>query len=475
MTNRNRKIIFALFALLCGAMGACFLSAPFAGESYPLDDAWIHSVYARNLADGFFFSYNPPDPEAGFSSPLWIVVTAVAHLFTHSVLATKVAGLLLLFLLALVLGRAAGLAAGALILLDPLWQFSAVSGMEVTLFAFFCVLALERAASGKPGQAGCAAALALLSRPEGMLLALILPALFFERKKRWFLLVLPSLAAAGLWVTFCLRVTGRPLPNTFYAKAGLFPAFPGESLLQYFTRSLTDLFQLLGDTGAVFPFTALALALAALLVARRRIAVGALLLFLGLFFGTWFTRPVLRIDAFYWERYFVPATCGLYLLMGLGLQALWRQGRGYKALAAAAFLATVAGGVLHLGEKRQLYADNCRDIARYNVAAGRWIAEHTQPGERIAVQDAGAIRYFGNRNLIDLAGLNSDPSSFPPHDDMALLARDLDVDRLVLFRRHRSGRGGFVVCHEISYDDYSLYVHPERFTLLVLKKGTQRN
>ena len=32
---------------------------------FPLDDTWIHLQFARNLAEGFGFSYNPGVPVAG--------------------------------------------------------------------------------------------------------------------------------------------------------------------------------------------------------------------------------------------------------------------------------------------------------------------------------------------------------------------------------------------------------------------------
>ena len=43
----------------------------------PLDDNWIHFVYAKNLAEEWGFNYNPGVPEAGFTSPLWIIILAI--------------------------------------------------------------------------------------------------------------------------------------------------------------------------------------------------------------------------------------------------------------------------------------------------------------------------------------------------------------------------------------------------------------
>src|SRR5438105_13548044 len=38
---------------------------------FPLDDSWIHLHFARNLAAGAGFSYNPGVPIAGSTAPLW--------------------------------------------------------------------------------------------------------------------------------------------------------------------------------------------------------------------------------------------------------------------------------------------------------------------------------------------------------------------------------------------------------------------
>jgi arabinofuranosyltransferase len=41
-----------------------------------------------------------------------------------------------------------------------------------------------------------------------------------------------------------------------------------------------------------------------------------------------------------------------------------------------------------------------------NVRLGRWVNAHLAPDAIVAVNDAGAIRYFGRRTTIDLLGLN---------------------------------------------------------------------
>ena len=41
---------------------------------FPLDDSWIHLHFARNLAEGAGFAYNPGVPVAGSTAPLWTLL-----------------------------------------------------------------------------------------------------------------------------------------------------------------------------------------------------------------------------------------------------------------------------------------------------------------------------------------------------------------------------------------------------------------
>jgi arabinofuranosyltransferase len=68
------------FAFLC-LCGIYLLAEKFrAGQmGFTLDDAWIFAQFARNLADGFGFSYNPGEPVPGFSSALWVVVFPLCY------------------------------------------------------------------------------------------------------------------------------------------------------------------------------------------------------------------------------------------------------------------------------------------------------------------------------------------------------------------------------------------------------------
>src|SRR3989442_14962791 len=124
-----------------------------AGASgFPLDDSWIHLHFARNIAEGAGFAYNPGVPMAGSTAPLWtLLLAAGARVAGASLVMVKTLGVACALAAALVLRRAA-LAWGAsppaalVAAIALLWSgpvaWGALSGMEVTLAALLVAAAL---------------------------------------------------------------------------------------------------------------------------------------------------------------------------------------------------------------------------------------------------------------------------------------------------------------------------------------------
>ena len=74
--------VFLLPALLALVTTSAFLivmrwRAGAAG--YPLDDAWIHQTYARNLALRGEFAFVSGQPSAGSTAPLWTLLLAPGY------------------------------------------------------------------------------------------------------------------------------------------------------------------------------------------------------------------------------------------------------------------------------------------------------------------------------------------------------------------------------------------------------------
>lgn len=470
--------------VLGAALGLCALVAVFVGAEYhraatresplgaeagfPLDDAWIHLVYARSLAEGHLPSYNPGEPEAGQSSPLWGLllapVEAVARASDLPVgRAVRVFGLLVWIACALtaawvVLGvktpgvRFGAFAAALTVTLDPAAAFASASGMEPLLLALLWLAALGGWLRGRTVLAGCAAGLAVLARPEGLVAAPLLAAAAAcgRRWRRALALLAPAALAAGAWMVFCEVVARRPLPNTFYVKAHVRAPLEASA----------DALSLLGHTLATAPlahagvgYFFLALGVVTLLFRAGPLHALLAVALPALFaVGVAATRPMPDPDAFYWSRYLVPLTPWFAAVFGLGLAPVgalladWirvEPGRHATAEDPASAQATgdpprrddpvverpVSAGVVpvpilgvillalavvpFLDAPRRLeasierYAANVRDVDRLNARAGRLLGRPDLPrGLLVASQDAGAVRYLSGRPVLDLLGLN---------------------------------------------------------------------
>jgi len=208
---------------------------------FPLDDAWIHLQFAKNIGHGLGFSYNPGIPVAGSTAPLWTLVLAVpAALGLDPIVSTKIIGLALTIVTALLCGeivrwllgsRGAGLYTAVLVALSPRMAWGSLSGMEVGLYAALStgtLLAYLRALeSGRPWW-GLLAGLAGTARPETFIVFPILALDWTIRTLRgrlpgprlWTFVAPLGLFAipAAAFVGLNYATSGHPLPLTFYAK-----------------------------------------------------------------------------------------------------------------------------------------------------------------------------------------------------------------------------------------------------------------
>lgn len=397
----------------------------------PLDDAWIHLVYARSLAGLHGFAFNPGQLETGSSSPLWALLLVpaswVAWLFSVTVvIPAKLTSLLAAvgaslgaarLVRSLKFGLAAELAAGLAIAADPALAFAQVSGMEVMLASALALWTLAELASERYGTASLLAALAPLARPEMALLTLLVLGVVEWRlhqarsslRARLQILV-PTAAFVGGWMLYCLFVSGYPLPSTFYAKFASRQAF--------FARNLETIFaQVLPSWPWFVRGAGLALwGIGAVVLFRRGLVAGVAAVFPVLFLlAVAASQLITEPWPFYWQRYLLPAHPLLLVTLALGATVAvawaWQGRRRAWAPAYAMGVAVLVLGSLSdlpaaLRKGANLFAWNCQNIEELNVAMAKWLRDNTPEGETIAVTDAGAARYFADRRIIDLVGLN---------------------------------------------------------------------
>ena len=412
--------VYLLFASARGALG------------FPLDDAWIHQVYARNLATRGELAFFAGQPSAGSTSPLWTILLSLGYLLPLDFRAwTYLMGIVLLGASALVISRftfhvshltshvsrftfplSFVLRPSSFLLLEWHLVWSAVSGMEILLFIFLSLLLLERFyARERAWLVGLLAGLLTLTRPEGIVLAaLISLGMAFDRDTQstirntqyvvrtaycvsvLVLVVLPYLA-------FNWMVSGAPFPNTFYAKsaeyAELFARAPFvvrwlELLLVPFVGA-----QILLLPGLVYSVIALARARAW----RALIPVAWILLLPMLY--------ALRLPVAYQHgRYEMPIIPFIVVYGIWGTSLLLARIKNF-VVRATWTLATVATLIAFWLLGAAQYATDVAIIDCEMVQTARWVAMHAREDTVIAAHDIGALGYFYPRPFIDLAGLVS--------------------------------------------------------------------
>jgi len=410
---------------------------------FPLDDAWIHQTYARNLADLGEWSFIPGVASAGSTAPLWTFILSLVHLVFNGT------PFFLTFLLgAIALWGLACLAelifrksprqvktqipiAGILMTLEWHLVWAGASGMETLLMAVVVLTgfyALQATSISGFVIAGLTIGIGVWVRPDA--LTLLGPMLFllalqnFDRNTRIKALIagLASLAIpVAAYLAFNLELSGQIWPNTFYAKQAEYAVLQELSLLTRFGRILS--LPLVGVGILLLP----GFIFKGVQTVRTRnyYWMSAILWWLGYSLIYALQLPV----TYQHGRYLIPAM-PVYLLVGLlgsleGLKleqtskglhwALKRVWVGASVIVLFAFW--IMGG--------QSYA---RDVAIINtemVDAALWLNTNTSPDDLIAVHDIGAVGYFSQRQIIDLAGLVT-PEIIPIIRDEARLSAFLD-------------------------------------------------
>ena len=409
----------------------------------PLDDAWIHFQFGRNVARGDGLSFNPGQPTSGSTAPLWTLLLAGVYFLGGDF---PIAGQLLsaiCFLATLAatytLGkqltgnRWAAWLAGAVVALNGRMVWAGLSALETCLFATLSLLAIsahlsDRATHRYRFRTAALFGLAALSRPEGYLLFALAIVDFIVRTREsanqrifWRRFpVLPALLFAVIvlpYLVFSLRTSGHLLPNTYHAKATV-----GFSLNLDFL-SLWARYLIL-DNPLLLPFYVLGVgtlfrraSLLSLWSAGLPLAYG----FLGalLYQHGRYLMPLIPCNA-------VIGVTGLLEARKLAI----RRGRAgetkflRKTLVSALItLLILVGTGWRLPTMANLYGQNVDNINRMHVALGRWVAENTSPDTILALNDIGAITYVSERPVVDLAGLIT-PEAIP-------LLRSPDRDALL--------------------------------------------
>ncbi|WKZ37942.1 MAG: hypothetical protein QY332_08365 [Anaerolineales bacterium] len=446
--SRRDLTVIALAVLLIASV--YLLASRFTyAIGFPLDDSWIHQTYARNLAMNGEWAFRSGIPSAGSTAPLWSTLLAVGFFMNLSpYIWTYFLGIITLFALAVLCEDAVRrLVAtyrprlpwiGIFIAFEWHLAWAAMSGMETLLHGLLLTTVLVSLMTNSPRYLtlGLLTGLSAWVRPDGLtLLGPVLMTILFtgqDTRSR----VTPILryligfgSLFGLYLLFNLAIGGTPMPNTFYAKQAEYTAWQALPITTRLGQMFLQL--LVGPSLVLIPGV-----VGWLVKAIKARMWGGLAACIWCFGYMWLY--ISRLPVYQHGRYIMPAM-PIFFLLGLlafadfdgsgrlsryhwALQTLWRGS-----------IAMLVFGFVFLGARS--YAQDVGVIESEMVVTAKWVADNLPPDSVIAAHDIGALGYFDNHELIDLAGLIS-PEVIPFIRDEARIAIFLNekgADYLIAF------------------------------------------
>lgn len=491
---------------------------------FPLDDAWIFWVFAKNFATGEGFSFNPGEPVFGVTSILWVLILAFSYLLSQDVvLVSKLLGVaFFLGTVFLTYKICSGYAHRKKIALLGVMTFATIpaltgcvlSGMEVPLVSFLLICTLFFHIRKKQTLALVFCALSFMARPE---LLILFPLLMiddrlniqqrpeFTKDSRGGLSFWQKLLLFGVLLSpyflFSFLATGSLLPNTFAAKtldSGLIWAIGNKNLNEILISITLDpyvwagsilstlvflnifwaffwgaglIFSFLDKKSFVFPSifllvpiargisapvgssfsgehryvsflfpllaiffvigweqfrTGFTIKIPVKILKRWLLAIGSVSLF---FFFFRYLNPLVKKEVIFslLSKYYFPSILAKHSLASISFAdfqvIVWFSvffigGVAYlsvskvlshpKTRARLALLLLFSGAILQaafLINRAERYGLCVKNINDMHVHLGKWADQHLPPGALVAINDVGAIKFFGKRNCLDLEGL----------------------------------------------------------------------
>lgn len=422
---------------------------------FPTDDAYIYFQYARQFASGHPFQYNTGDPPStGATGVLYLLVLTFLHLVglrgEGLVHGAFFLGALLLAVSVVVayrigerLGRKEfGLSFALLFLLNGAITWGYLCGMEVALFTALllitCYSVIVDLEESRCFRTVTACSFLVLARPEGLVVGSVLVLLLVisrvtlvkgeRRRREAFLLPLPWVISLG-YLFLNYRLTGQISPTSGSSKGlwvkptsfvfildhassfligatkgifgGYFPysapvGFRGIGTSRYFAP-LSLLFFLLGS----FPF------LVSEVRDRRMGTTGFLFASFGL--GV-LTVAFSSSLGFQNHRYLIPfyPLFLLFLVRGLfWLSDSLSQFLSPQSLKVGMIAFFLLFSLLSQVRMSLHYVRLGGFLRRTVLETADWLALKTEPEAIIGLLDAGAMKYYGRRRIVDLLGLTT--------------------------------------------------------------------
>lgn len=368
-------------------------------RNYRFDDGLITARYAKNLGEGFGWTYNPGEVHNGSTSPLFTgLVALTGRMFEdYSMAAHWIAAMSLTanalaaaWLLATAGYAPGGILAGLILVTNPLMVMT--FGLETQLFLALgtaSVLAFDRR---RPLLAFSLASATALTRGEGIFLLILLYGCEVWRQRRIPLVPIGLSALIALpWFLYSTVTFGTPLPDTFSAKVAQGASGLWGEGRWLFLSSARPILRQFGSQGVfnLLPFTFAPLGL-------WRAPVGVLLL-TGVAILEAVFYSIFNIPGYHW--YYASAVGAAILLSGVAIVHIARPLP--RLLRVIPYALVLGFALVQFNHSRTIQQGEDPNY----IALGEWLRANAAPTDEIAAFEIGSIGWHSGLRVIDPLGL----------------------------------------------------------------------
>ncbi|MEW6096637.1 MAG: hypothetical protein AB1567_08950 [bacterium] len=423
----------------------------------PVDDSFLHFHYANQFSQGHPFQYNSGEaPTTGASSLLYTILLAPGFFIGLSgdwiIYYSFLLGILFLFLSSwlifkigmLIFDKSLGIIASLLFILNGPITWGYLSGTEIGLFSTIILATLysllQEQDSGYKKTIILGALLAI-AHPAGIILSILFVLILIlniilkgevAKLKNLYLFIPAVVGVSYLFLNLIL--TGSIFSTLLQAKSPLFS--PNTPLLEILARSIKFYVYLLkeifggfngtysemidsnaGQSATYFaPFSLLFFLLGALPLAIKEIyskKLGFNILIISWFFiGIGLASITFPTD-YSWNMYIIPyyplfligVVMGIYHFSQAITNMVSTMPLKETFYGISAFF--IAFSVFGTSFFVVAYGKNCKDNYHQKVGLVNWVKENIPPNITIAMTGINTLKYYENRNFIDLLGVGT--------------------------------------------------------------------
>lgn len=410
----------------------------------PLDDTWIHFQFADNFSKGYFFEFNPGEPTAGTTSPLYVVVMGITSFMIKNFFINSIFLSAFFYFLSCIFIYKTSLIifnyeykitkyifsanitpefisfiVSMLTVFTGRFAWSALSGMETTMFTFFCITGIYTHINNLKANKftvfpALLLSLATVSRPEGFLLFglyLFDVLINFAKEKlikkyllKFLFSILIFLIITLPYLIFSYSISGYFFPNTFRGQGGNLNYIPNfhylcEILFYFLTDNIIT--GLLCFISGIYYFLNLKKYFNEFKFLN--------LIFLWIIFLP-IVSSVLIPNWRHHLRYLIPLIpfvnlIAMFMLMNLLDKNYFAKMRNLILMKRGPIASLILISFVYYIVYAVALGKNTDNINNQQVKLANWVHENVGRNETIALNDIGAITFINKNRIIDMAGL----------------------------------------------------------------------